>query len=199
MKKISLALAGAALVGISPAFADNTDTNTVSVSGTIVASLTVSAGSLTMPHIVRPKAALSVGASPSSGTGTVQVACSSAGATTVTYSAGVNPFANGTASATAVAGSSANKGVPGANFTGTCAALTVTGEANYFFLTTVGAGTSPITGVSITGTTCSPGSSNVQLSGAGSATVYCGATVQVTSAAAAGAYTGSFPVTVTYD
>ena len=200
MKKVALALAGLALIS-APAFADNTDTQTVNVSGTIIAPLTITGTTtLTMPHIVKPTATLSSGgASPSTGTGTVQVACSSGGVTTVTYSAGVNPFAHGASGAPAVDTNSANR-VPATavGYTGICAGVTVTGQSGYFFLTVAGAGTSPTTGVTIPATACSPAAANTVLT-SGTATVYCGATVQVTSSASTGAYTGTFPVTVTYD
>lgn len=198
MKRTGLALAGLALVGIAPALADNTDTKTVTVSGTIVAplELTVS-NNLTMPHLVKPSTG-----EPAT---TVSVACGASNATnTVVYGGQGNPFAAGSAGATAVVVGSANAGaLTGAPQTGTCAVLTVAGDSNYFFQVTTGTITAPSTGgVTISSATCykSDGSSvspNVQLA-AGAATLRCGAAVSATSAAVS--YTdGSFGVTVTYD
>lgn len=200
MKKTSLALAGLALFCAGPAFADNTDTATVTVNGTIVAALTVSNGTLTMPHIVKPKAALTAGGGgPTGGTSTVLVTCDSAGVATITYGAGANPYADGTAGNTAVQVGSAN--IANGGSTATCANLTVTGQSGYFFLTNVGSGTisSPAAGVTMPATSCSSTSSTV-LTG-GSVSIYCGAQINVTTAfvAASGTYTGTFPVTVTYD
>jgi hypothetical protein len=202
MRKTALGLAGAALLCATPALADNTDTATVTVSGAIVAPLTITqTTALTMPHIARPTSGTTAGGpgtALSGGSGTVTVACST-GSAVVSYSAGVNPFAAGTAGATAVASGSTNKTAPSANFTGTCAALLVNGETGYSFLTTPGSGTvtgSP-TGVSITATTCSSTASTAIASGG--TTIHCGATVEVTSASTVTSYAGSFPVTVTYD
>lgn len=203
MKKFVLGLAGLALVGAVPAFADNTDTQTVTVSGTIVAALTASVTqNLVMPHLVKPS-----GLEPNT---TVSVACGGTNATNfVTYTANGNPFANGTAAAAAPAVASANYGAqPTAAHTGTCANLAVTGEANYFFAVTTGTVTNPSANVSITATQCySAGSAiiaplNALLDGVGNANIQCGATVSANASAAsyAGvAGTGSFDVTVTYD
>lgn len=197
MKKTSFVLAGLALICATPAFADNTDTATVTVNGTIVSALTIANGTLVMPNVVKPKAALTAGgAGPTAGTSTVAVTCDTAGVATIAYGAGANPYAHGVAAASTVSGSSAN--VANGGSTATCAPMVVTGQSGYFFLTTTGAGTGFPAGVSATATTCSPGTGNTVLT-AGTATIYCGAAIAVTTAAATGAYSGSFPVTVTYD
>lgn len=199
MRKIALAVA--AVFAATPAFADNTDTQNVTVNGTIIAPLTITATTaLTMPHVVLPKSALSnAAASPSTGTSTVSITCTtSTTPTAVTYGAGANPYAAGVATNTTVQAASANKLAPLGNFTGTCASVTVTGQSGYFFLPATGSGSIAITlPPGVTGTAACPTASTV-LTG-GTATLYCGASVSVTTAAAAGAYTGSFPVTVTYD
>lgn len=199
MKKLSLALAGLALIA-TPALADNTDTANVTVNGTIIAPLTISATTaLQMPHVVRPKTSLTSGpAGPSGGTSTVTVACGTTTTpTAVTYGPGANPFASGVAGATTVSTTSAN--LVGANSTGTCASVTVTGQAGYSFLPAVGSGSIAITGLptGVTGTAACPTASTQLVSG--TATLHCGASIAVSTTASAGTYSGTFPVTVTYD
>jgi hypothetical protein len=203
MKKLGLALVGLAMAGVCPALADNTDTATVTVSGAIVAPLvaTVDNG-LTLPHIVKPKATLAnAAASPSGGTSTLGYSCSAAGVGTIAYGPGANPFAGGVAAAAtpAVGGSNAVLVGPAtAAVTGTCAKLTVTGESGYAFLTTIGMPGAPAGGVTVTATNCSSTTAATVLA-AGTATVYCGANISVSTAAVAGTFSNSFPVTVTYD
>lgn len=200
---IAVGLAAAALA-TTQGLADNTDTSNVTVNGNVVAPLTISPNAnLIMPHIVRP--------STGEPTGQVVLTCDSTSDANnaVTYSNRSNPFAHGisTAANQGPQSGSANMGVGGANFTGTCAQLSVSGQANYYYITTIGAVTGvPPAGVSIVGVNCIEGGltltsgSSRQLSGGGSATIRCGATVQVTSASTATTYTaGQFNLTVTYD
>jgi hypothetical protein len=201
------ALAGFSLIAMVPAaYADNTDTGTVTVNGTIIAPLTITGSTaLTMPDLVKPTATNSNGsANPSGGTTAVTVACgASDAANTVTYTAGGNPYANGTASATAVSGASANLAL--GNKTGTCATVAVSGQANYNFQAVTGTVTQPTTaGVTISAATCANAGvaiavgAPVTLSAAGIATIQCGA--KVTAATNAVSYAdGKFDVTVTYD
>jgi hypothetical protein len=174
----------------------STRTTDVTVAGTVVNSLTLTATSatVTMPNVVKPTTGPS---SPSGGTANLAVTCSGSGSPTLTYGAGANPFAGGIASATMVSGTSKNTGVGGANSTGACAHLSVAGEAGYFFSTAVGVASSATTGVTFVGNCSSAGNSTV-LTG-GTAEIYCGATVSISSSAVVGTYTGSYPVTVTYD
>lgn len=202
MKKLGLALLGLAFAGSMPALADNTDTATVNVTGAIVAPLTATvANGLTLPHIVKPKAELTAGGAPPSGgvNTTLAYTCNGAGVATIAYGAGANPFAGGTAAA-ATAAAGANLTLVGAanlGVTGQCARINVAGEANYSFLTVIGAPTGVTTGVAITATNCSATGSTVLTSGA--ASIYCGASISVGLTASAGNYNGTFPVTVTYD
>lgn len=206
MKKpalIAIGLATAAIV--SPSLADNTDTQTSTVSGTIVQALTLAVtNNITMPHVVRP-----VGAEATAQVKLICGAVSDAG-NTVIYVPNSNPFAHGTPNASAVSALSANVGAPGANSTGTCANLTVTGDSNYYFVASIGSITQPTaTGVTISGVECTfPDSTTFQQGGitsqarlsGGSATIRCGGTVRATTATTATSYNdGAFAVTVTYD
>lgn len=200
-----LGTAGVALAAAAtPVAADNTDTNTVSVQGSIVAPLTIAPNAnLTMPHIVRPSAG--------EATAQVVLTCDSTSDANnvVTYTNRSNPFAAGvsTASSQGPQSGSANRNVSGANFTGSCAQLTVSGEGSYSFIPTIGATTQPtVGGVTVAGVNCIEGGVTLtsgisrQLPAGGSTVVRCGATVQVSSTSTAAAYTdGRFTITVTYD
>lgn len=200
MKKSSLILAGLALVCAAPAFADNTDTKTVTVSGSVVASLDIAVTTnVTMPDVVK-KSGIS---GNDSATPSVTLACDSAGAQTVTYANNGNPFAGGNAGAGySVTSGSVNTG----NKTGTCAKLTVTGQTGYTFLATLGTPATLSTGIAMTAPTCTSSTSTsisaptaVVLAG-GSVDLYCGLTVAADeNASTVAAYSGSFTVTATYD
>lgn len=200
MKKFSLGLAGLALLA-TPALADNTDQQTVTVSGTIVASLDASVtNNLTMPHLVKPNT--------SEGATGVTVQCSSADANNVvSYTGGGNPYAAGNNTHTSPQSGSNNGTIGGANKTGTCATVLVSGDSNYYFgVVTAVTGSPP--NMTLSAPTCydgaivSPtavGGTGVQLSG-GSKTLKCGATITANSSSAASyTGTGTFTVTVTYD
>lgn len=203
-----LAVAFAALLAATPALADNTDTATVTVSGQIVANLEItSTTALTMPHLV----ARGDGSTDTSVT--VQCGANNAG-NTVSYSGNGSPFAGGNTSATAgVDANSDNKSIVGANSTGTCAVVTVTGEANYNFNVTTGNVVSPndLAGLTLSAPTCSTSAGALITQGAGATatavnlgagttTIRCGATITAGATSLAGNYTnGSFDVTVTYD
>ena len=201
MKKFALVAAGLAL-SITPALADNTDQKTVTVSGTIVASLDATVdNNLTMPHLVKP----------ASGEGTtgVTVACGSTnGTNTVTYTGGGNPFAAGNSANTTVQASSSNEGALATTAsTGICATVTVSGDTNYFFGVATAVVTSP-TDMTLSSPVCydgavviptAVGATGVQLSG-GTKVLKCGATISANNDSAASySGTGSFTVTVTYD
>ena len=213
MKKsiLALSLTSAIAIGLysidivdSPdALADNTDTATVNVGGTVVRSLTLTkVKDVTMADIVAPDA----GETTSLG-----MTCSNIGAPTLTYdNRGGNPFANGVSNATGPnTGSSANFNGPGT--TGTCAELTVSGEPNFNFVATYTGPTGTVTpaGVSVTSVNCTANANfagtifsgqSLGLGAAGTNTLYCGANVVVQPGTAAGPYSGaSFNVTVTYD
>lgn len=198
MRKICLAVAGVALFAAAPALADNTDSKTVTVSGTIVAPLEATVDkNLTMPHLVRPSSG-----EPNT---TVSVACGATNATnTIAYGGNGNPFAAGTASATtAQAGANLTLvGVTSVAATGECATVTVAGETGYAFKVTTGTVVNPSAAVTITSAACysggtAIGTNSVVLTG-GTAALKCGAAVSATDAAAS--YSGgSFDVTVTYD
>lgn len=192
MKK-SLAFAGLALICATPALADNTDTQTVTVSGNIVAPLTLAVdNNLTMATIVRPKTG---GAD-----NTLAMTCASATPSYV-YSAGATPFAAGSTSETGIAVGSKNLVTPAPAATaGTCAKLTVSGQTGYFHQTSSTTPTlSTGSGVTFTASNCSRGATGVAITGvAASDAIYCGASISVTDLATA-TYTGSFSVTVTYD
>jgi hypothetical protein len=195
MKRILL-ITAATLACMTPALADNTDTETVTVSGTVVAPLELTATNLAMPHLVRR------GATDAADT-SVTLACAAADANnTVTYGGNGNPFADGNAAGSGTAATSANAalvGVATAAVTGTCASLTTTGETNYSFQISFGAITQP-TGATISAPTCYVGGTAIVAAApvVVGAAVQCGATV--TAAATVGnTYTGTIPVTVTYD
>jgi hypothetical protein len=202
---LSVATAGLAVVALAPrAGADNTDTGNVTVNGTIVAPLTISPNAnLVKPHIVRPSA----GEPP----GEVVLTCDSVSDAnnTVSYSNRSNPFAHGvsTVSNQGPQTGSVNKTVGGANFTGSCATLTVSGQGSYNYIPTISPLTPPTAvGVSVTGLNCRENGTTVstgvsrQLPAGGSTTVRCGATVTVSSASTATTYNdGTFTISVTYD
>jgi hypothetical protein len=195
-----LSLACATALFASPAFADNNDQATVNVSGKVVASLTLGTPvDVVMPDVVTPDTGEMT---------TVDLSCDNAGAGTVTYDAnGGNPFAHGTAAATAVDAASLNK-TPG-DETGTCGSVAVSGEPNFHYTlaTTMTDTTSDVTDVTMTGASCRSASDDATgtgtLSSGGSDTVYCGAAVQLdgtTTPPPAGAYASlAFTVDVVYD
>ena len=203
MKKFALVAAGLALA-FTPALADNTDQETVTVSGTIVASLDATVNnSLTMPHLVKPSA------TGSEVTG-VSVACGDANADNVVgYTGNGNPFAAGNSAAASgpTAGNNLTNhgGLLSVNATGDCATVTVTGEANYHFGVATAVVTSPAN-MTLSNPLCYVGGAAVGATGVANATgtkvLKCGATITANNASAAsysGAGAGSFTVTVTYD
>ena len=185
-------------LGMSPVLADNNDSKTVTVTGTVVANLVLTVNTnITMPDVVVPD---------SGETSTVDLTCDGTGAGTVTYDAlGGNPFAHGTAAATAVDAISTNK-FAGGGETGVCGDVGVAGEPNFAYtLTSATNDTSAdVAGVTLTGANCVSASDNVATGGTitagGTDTIYCGAAVSVADTASAGAYTSlDLNVDVVYD
>ncbi len=201
MRKLVLAASVLAL-STSAAMADNTDQATISVGGTIIASLTATnAGDITMPDLVSPDAA---------GTATsVEITCQNNSTTPslVTYGGnGGNPFADGFTGETAVAAGSQNSGV--GNDIGTCGVLNITGESGFFYQASAAVTTAATTvaNVQVASASCADeggatiGGGTIQANGGDGDTLFCGATVEATDAATAGAYTdGVITVTVIYD
>lgn len=192
---------GLAAVAIAPALADNTDNKNVTVGGTIVAPLEITvAQNMIMPHIARPSTG-----EPAS---RVTMTCGATGdaSNIVAYTNRGNPFANGVSTAANPSLASANRGLGVANATGTCAVLNVAGEANYYFLVTLGAVSNPgAPNVNVGNPSCKDEFDNVlgnssqgQLTAAGTLSVKCGASALVNSLAGT-SYTASFDFTVTYD
>lgn len=182
------------LFWMETAVADNNDSQSVSVGGKVVASLQILGVTqdLTMPDVVLPD---------SGETTTVELICSSSGASTVVYdNRGGNPFADGTANATSVGNgtpaNSANTAV--GNAVGVCASLIVQGEPNFFYTVTSNIPTPVMaTGVTLNSITCDASSSGKLTGGLG--TVTCGGKITVDDTASAGNYTGSADVIVVYD
>jgi hypothetical protein len=199
----------ALLAGLQPALADNTDTGTVAVGGTIVAPLTASATALVMPNLVRPVASAAI----PGGNTSVTLGCDATAdsANVVTYTGRGNPFANGVASAANPSASSTNKAAVASNLsTGQCSVVSIGGQANYFYKVVIGsptltgapAGVTLATGstpcTDAVGTPVSSGDV-VQIQASGSTTLRCGAKVTLSSATTVTSYSGSFPITITYD
>ncbi|MCK4494467.1 MAG: hypothetical protein KAU26_10445 [Methylococcales bacterium] len=191
MKKSAIALAVASAFWGATAVADNNATATATVSGEVIASLTVTnAADLVLPAVVLPD----------SGEATfVTLACADDGTKTIAYDAlGGNPYAHGTASATASDIASvnalANLGVPA----GACADFNVTGQDGYSFVATSSITTATAgTGVELTALVCN--TTGILASSAGK--VFCGVTATVADGTTA---TGTFSdgvieVVVVYD
>lgn len=190
IRKSAFALAGAAMMFAAPAFAQNSATATVNVSGNVISALTLGVPTaVTMPTVVKP----------TSGTSSISLDCSGANSVSTgvaTYSVGANPFVHGSASATGIDfanSKNVTNPAPGRQ-TGTCGSVVVSGEAGYFFLattsnpvvTTGGANVTAFTGNCTVASTVLP------------ATIYCGASASV-NPSIGGSYAGTFDVTVTYD
>ncbi len=202
-----LSLACASALFASPVFADNTDSQTVNVGGTVVAALELTNGTNTaivMPDVVLPASGES--------NAVVTLTCSNTGAGTVSYSgANDNPFASGNPTSTIVEPSSSNADsslTPTANPTGTCADIVVTGENsfNYMISTAVTTATPTTngTGITLSAPVCTSASDNDSVFGSisatGTDTIYCGATITVDDTASAGDYSGAvLTATVVYD
>ena len=202
MKKLLTTAAVAALL-VTPALADNTDTENVTVGGSVITPLELGVtNNLIMPDVVLPNSATDAADTTTS----VQLACSLAGAETVTYAGGGNPYARGGTGNNDVA-AGANIGDTLGNSTGTCAELSVTGQSDYNFqvdLTANAIDAPNAAVVSLGSLACTDDDGNAITNGTSvaltgtDATLFCGATVTV-SAVTATNYTGSFDVTVTYD
>jgi hypothetical protein len=202
---LALGLAGTIAVSVpyGAAWADNTDQETVTVNGQIVAALELTvANNLVMPHIVKPT-------SPEP-QGQVTLTCDPLADTSngVSYTNRSNPFADGnsTLAAQGPQSGSSNIGVAGANSTGTCATINVSGQPNYFAVVTIGAPTGNGGGINFSAISCNDALNNTVGNGSeielvsGSLAVRCGGTVSVSSAASTGIYSGrSFQFAVTYD
>jgi hypothetical protein len=193
-KKSIMALAIATTLWGATATADNNDTATATVSGAVIASLSVdttSTNGLIMPDLIIPDDSTSA---------SVKLDCSTATSITggtVTYTGGGNPFVNGNAAETGIHDSSLNRAVSGANF-GTCAEFIVRGETGYHFLTTVAftGPTTAITGIGFSGENCTSGSSTI----GATTNIYCGGIITADNTAKADyADAGSITVTVVYD
>lgn len=198
MKKLLLASV-VALMASSAAFADNTATTPLPVTGSVIAALSLTkTTNITMPTLVAPDAG-----TPTS----VAIACDKTGAISqVTYTGNGNPYAHGTASAGAPNASSANKAL--GTFAGICGEMAVAGESGYHFQTdTTNLGTSATdaaSGLTITSITCrsvSDDSTSTGTLGATGDKLYCGALVTANAAGFTGSYPGTLAgnVTVTYD
>jgi hypothetical protein len=196
MNKKLIVLAVASALGVTSVLADNNDSKTLTVGGTIVESLALGAAdNIAMPDVTFPDA----------GEDTfVTLACDDAGDETVTYDAvGGNPFADGTAAATAVGAGSANTAV--GNETGGCGGFPVTGQGDFFYTLATTLTTANIeTGVDISAPSCRSASADSTTTGTltagGTDTIWCGATVTVGETASTGTYSGgSITVAVVYD
>jgi hypothetical protein len=190
--RLAFALASAALLLSAPASAQNSAASTVTVNGNVISALTIATTTaVTMPTVVKPI---------ESGSSSVQIDCTAATSTTTgvaTWSPQANPFANGNPAVTTVAASSTNATTaPGAK-TGTCGSVVVNGESGYYFLATSGAGTITTPSSDVLAFIGNCTTASTVLTG-GTATIYCGAVVSVGPLAVAN-YTGTIPVTVTYD
>jgi hypothetical protein len=182
------------LFWVEAAIADNNDTSTVSVGGKVVASLQILGvtQNLKMPDVVLPD---------TGETTTVELTCPSSGANTVIYdNRGGNPFADGTADATAVGNGTPTNSLNTAvgDSAGACASLVVQGEPDFFYIVTSNI-SNPVmaTGVTLNTITCDASSSGKLTFGFG--TVTCGGKVTVDDSATAVNYNGSADVIVTYD
>lgn len=186
---ISLAISG-------NAFADNTDTQTVTVSGNVIKELTVEAPDIIMPDVVKPGAGEAVT--------TVDLDCTanSEEGMVVSYTGKGNPFAAGNAGGTAVSQSSKNLSAGDAGMgdeTGDCGIANVSGQPFFAYkIDTTTLGTTPTNnGVTLKSVTCT--SENNALDDTGSETLYCGAKVEVASSAGEDYEIASAQLTVTYD
>jgi len=160
---------------LTTAYASNNDSVEVPLSGNAISALSVSLNNrgIVMPDVV----------SPTSGDddATVTLNCNADGTSSVAYTGDSNPYAHGTANATAINDDSANKVAGLGNYTGTCASLAVSGQSGYnykaFMLSAPGYG-SPFKQSLITCNVDANGSGVIGTDG-----LYCGATVTITSAA----------------
>lgn len=207
MKRPALIAVGIAAVAIATtqSLADNTDNKSVSVGGNVVASLDIAVdANLVMPNVVRPAPTEVVNS-------TVTMTCNTSGDTSnsIAYSGNGSPFAHGNTSSTAgVVTGSVNAGAFPSAATGTCAKLTVSGQSNYSFLTSISnagllGGTPP--GISVGNVSCINQSGATIINGVplqlvgGNHVIRCGATTIVAPSSVAPAYSTSFSYTVTYD
>lgn len=169
MKKF---LATAALVAFSttPVLADNTATDEMTVNGVVVAALAITAVTdMTLPTVVKPLLS-------TDDDNTVTLACTTlTGAAAASFSTGASPGATNPT---------------GTEATGVCGAVTTVGEAGYTFGVTTG------NVLGFTGATFAP---DCEATGTVATDFYCGGELTVTEATTAGAITGTFDVTVTYN
>lgn len=186
-----------------PAFADNSDSASVAVNGTVIAALSISgATDVTMPDLV---------ASDGTSTTVARLSCNDSGTSSLSYGGGGNPFTDGD-NQIGVSADSANITATGANSTGTCGSLTVTGAPNYSYAMAVGfeaRNSADVQGLFLVNASCVNGGGNVDASrpahtttlGSGTDTIYCGVQLQSSGAdAGVGAYDDlRFTVTVVYD
>jgi len=190
MKK-ALLTAGIAAMIATPALADNTDTQQVTVNGTVIASLEVAPTTANSEIIQMPTLVLAGATADGNSDTSVELTCIN-GAEAAVYGTNSNPnpsAAGGNASLVSTAA---------------CADLNVTGEDGYAVALTFGtvaAGTA-LTGVTVSDPECYDATAvatSITL-GTGPTTISCGATV--TSAVdntATGAYSATFDVTATYE
>lgn len=195
MKKILLAPLAVA-IAMSTVQADNNGTVAVPLFGKLISSLNVSLSNagITLPDVTSPQA--------SDATATVTLNCNADGTSSVAYTGNSNPYAHGTANASAVNADSANKTNNLGNSTGTCAELTVSGQSGYHYkasMLTAPAYSSPFQQSLITCNVDADGSGVIGTDG-----LYCGARVTITSAANGGTFNystsgGHGVVAVVYD
>lgn len=196
MKKLLLASV-VALLASSSAFADNTDQKAMPVSGKIIASLALGTPTaIEMPTLVVPDTGTAA---------SVSIACANDGTVSgITYTGQGNPYAHGTAAATAPdKTNSANKAL--GDIDGACGTVAVTGETDYKYQIATAGIAASTDKPEISSIVCRSKTADSITGGviAAGETLYCGATVIATTATATGDYaltganTGT--VTVTYD
>ena len=209
--RLTLTCLSCAVVAASvPAFAANSDSGVVSINGKIVAALNITnTTAMTMPDLVGPS-----GVTPQTG---VIMTCDDSGVPTLSYTPGANPFANGVAAAATVSSSSANVLAGVGNSSPTCGTVTITGEPDFSYVTTLAktlTDSQDVPGLKLGSVFCTNASGTSRAyTGApsitatldsGTDTLYCGAQVYATNTTgvvvAAGAYDDlSITVTVVYD
>ena len=193
----------AVALAASTAFANNTDQETVSVTGAVVASLGLTQNSgVDMPDLVAGSDGL---------TSSVTLTCANDGTGTVAWGGNGNAFAAGTAAATTSGGAASdNTGIAGIDDAGSCGSISVAGEANFHYALTVTVGTSTDADnanvlladadcTAANGTLVDASSGTGRLDGSGQDTLYCGATVTSNGADSAEYDDFDFTVAVVYD
>lgn len=201
MKK-TLAAAGAVAMLSVPALADNTDQAVLGVSGTLIEALEIaSVTDIVMPAVVVPVADSETDNIAEIATTGVTLSCDKAGAESVIYTAGSNPFAAGDASATLVGNGTTNDsanardqfGLTSPDVTGVCGEINVTGEESLAYAIDIAIQNPTDNGVTLEEVRCRGGANFTQPVSGGNAqsqahtgvlsggddTLFCGATISV--------------------